>query len=102
MIALAAALLLAPLQDESKLREAWPKLVDAWKAVEAYQAAPSAEGGDEFLRTAGRIHEAFEAAGLYGSEGEYVPQALKTFVKARVRGWFRSTASGRPKGLESA
>jgi hypothetical protein len=102
MIALAAALLLAPVQDESKLKDAWPKLVDAWKAVEAYQAAPSAEGSDDFLKTAGRIHEAFEAAGLYGSEGEYVPQALKTFVKARVRGWFRNFASGNPKGLESA
>ena len=102
MIALAAALLLAPVQDESKLKDAWPKLVDAWKAVDVYQAAPSADGGDDFLKTAGRIHEAFEAAGLYGSEGEYIPQAVKMFVKARVRGWFRYSAGGNQKGLESA
>lgn len=102
MIALAAALLLAPVQDESKLKDAWPKLVDAWKAVEAYAAAPSADGGDDFLRTAGKIHEAFDAAGLYATEGEYVPQALKTFVKARVRGWFRNFAGGNRKGPETA
>jgi len=93
MIALAAALLLAPPQDESRLKEAWPKLVEAWKLAEAYPAAPGADGGDEYLKAAGKLHEAFESAGLYIPGGEYVPLAVKTFIKARFRGWFRGGAS---------
>src|SRR5262245_56146089 len=93
MIALAAALLLASPQDESRLKEAWPKLVEAWKSAEAYQASPGADGDDEILKTAGKIHEAFESAGLYVAEGEYVPLAIKAFIKARFRGWFRGGAA---------
>ena len=87
MIALAAALLAAFVpQDEARLKEGWPKLVEVWKAVEAYKPAP--EAGlldDEYLKLMGKIHGAFEAAGLYGGEGEYLPQAMKAFVKTRAR-----------------
>ena len=62
MFALAAALLLAPPQDESRLKEAWPKLVEAWKSAEAYVASPGADGGDEYLRAAGKLHEDFTPA----------------------------------------
>ncbi|HEU4339383.1 MAG TPA: hypothetical protein VFS19_04885 [Planctomycetota bacterium] len=99
MTALAALLLafVPQVQGEDRLKEAWPKLVEAWKAAETFQATPAADGSDEFLRAAGKLHEAFESAGLYGAEGEFVPLALKTFVKARFRGWFRGglTATSR-------
>ena len=97
MTALAAALLAAlvpQVQGEDRLKEAWPKLAEAWKAVETFQATPTADGSDELLKAAGKLHEAFEAAGLYGTEGEYLPLALKTFIKARFRGWFRGTPNG--------
>lgn len=98
MIALAAALLAALVpQDEARLKDSWPKLVEAWKAVESVQAAPNTDGGDEFLRAAGKLHEAFESAGLYVAEGEYVPLALKAFIKARCRGWFRGGSSASAK-----
>lgn len=91
MIALAAALLIVPqVQEEDRLKDAWPKLVEAWKSYDAFQAAPASDGGDELLKTAGKLHQAFEAAGLYGSEGEYVPLAFKTFIKSRFRGWFET------------
>lgn len=95
MITLAVAMLLAVPQDESRLKDAWPKLVDAWKGIETYQSAPPADSGDEFLKAAGRLHGAFEAAGLYGSEGEYVPLALKAFIKARARGLFNGGSYAR-------
>lgn len=88
MSALAAALLIALVpQDEAPLKESWPKLVEAWKAVEAYKT-PAEPGllDDEFLKVAAKLHAAFEAAGLYAPEGEYLPQALKAFVKIRARG----------------
>jgi hypothetical protein len=87
MVALAAALLVAFVpQDESRLKEGWPTLVEVWKAVEAYK--PAADAGpldDEYLKLMGRIHGAFESAGLYSAEGEYLPQAMKAFVKTRAR-----------------
>jgi hypothetical protein len=87
MTALAAALLVAFVpQDEAKLKESWPKLVEVWKAVEAYKSAP--ENGpldDEYLKVAAKLHGAFESAGLYAADGEYLPQAVKTFVKFRAR-----------------
>jgi hypothetical protein len=85
MMTFAAALLFA-LQDEARLKDAWPKLADAWKAVDAYKApAGGSELDDEFLKTAGKLRDAFEAAGLFTEEGEYLPMALKAFVKARGR-----------------
>jgi len=88
MTALAAALLVAFVpQDEARLKEAWPKLAEAWKAIESYKPTPAAAGlDDEFLKVAGKLHEAFESGGLYGTEGEYVPQAFKNFMRARARG----------------
>src|SRR5690242_6594533 len=87
MMTLAAALRLgfAP-QDEARLREAWPKLADAWKAIAEYKApAGSGELDDEFLKVAGRLRDAFEAGGLFTEEGEYAPLALKAFIKVRAR-----------------
>jgi hypothetical protein len=87
MIALAATLLVAFVpQDEARLKEGWPKLVEVWKAVDAYK--PAADAGpldDEYLKLMGKIHGAFESAGLYSAEGEYLPQAMKAFVKTRAR-----------------
>jgi hypothetical protein len=92
MVALAAALLFA-LQDEGRLKEGWPKLVEAWRAIEAFQPSATADAADEFLKTAGKLNEAFESAGLYGAEGEYVPLALKVFIKSRARGWVPASGS---------
>ncbi len=96
MTALAAALLVAFVpQDEARLKEAWPKLVEAWKAVEAYKPAP--ENGpldDEYLKVAAKLHGAFESAGLFAADGEYLPQAVKAFVKFRARALAPASAQG--------
>jgi len=85
MMILAAALLFA-LQDEARLKEAWPKLADAWKAVSEYKAPQGAAVlDDEFLKVVGKVRDGFEAAGFFTEEGEYLPFALKSFVKARGR-----------------
>jgi hypothetical protein len=87
MVFLAAAVfaLVVP-QDEAKLKEAWPKLAEAWKAVEEYKPAPEAGTLDDaFLAVAAKLHGAFEAAGLFTTDGEYLPQALKALVKTRAR-----------------
>jgi hypothetical protein len=86
MMTLVALLVAVVPQDEAKLKEAWPKLVEAWKAVEAYKPAP--ENGpldDEYLKVAAKLHGAFESAGLFAADGEYLPQAVKAFVKFRAR-----------------
>jgi len=88
MTALALSLLAALVpqaQGEDRLKEAWPKLVEAWKAVDTFLATPPADGSDEFLKTAAKVHEAFEAADFYRAEGEYVPLALKSFLRRRAR-----------------
>lgn len=87
MIIVAAVLLAALVpQDEARLKESWPKLADAWKALEAYKPAPE-QGGldDEFLKVAAKLHAAFEGAGLFGTEGEYLPLAVKALVKIKAR-----------------
>lgn len=88
MIALAAAVLLGlPLQDEGRLKQGWPKLVEAWKAVSEHQPSlGTAELDDESLKAAGKLQDAFDAAGLFTEEGEYLPLALKHFLKIRARG----------------
>jgi len=92
MMTLAAALLFA-LQDESRLKEAWPKLADAWKAVDAYKAQPArGEFDDEYIKLVGKLHDAFEKGGLYDSGGEYAPLAVKAFVKIKMRGLAPSNA----------
>ena len=78
---------LAP-QDEARLKEAWPKLAEAWKAIEPAPPAAGVDPADEFLKTAAKLHEAFEAVGLFSVNGEYVPQAFKAFIKSRVRASF--------------
>jgi len=87
MMTLAAALLLGMIpQDEARLKEAWPKLADAWKAVAEYKVpAGSGELDDEFLKVAGKLRDAFEAGGLFVEDGEYAPLALKAFIKVRAR-----------------
>ncbi len=87
MIHLLAALLAALVpQDEARLKESWPKLVDAWKAVEAYKPPPDAGPlEDDYLKVMAKLHAAFEGAGLFAAEGEYLPQAVKAFVKQRAR-----------------
>jgi hypothetical protein len=87
MTALAAALLVALVpQDEARLKESWPKLVEAWKAVEACKApAETAMLDDELLKVAAKLHAAFDAAGLFAAESEYLPQAVKALIKIRTR-----------------
>jgi hypothetical protein len=101
MSSLVVALLvaLAP-QDEGRLKESWPKLAEAWKAVEAYKPGPdSAPLDDEYLKLLAKVHGAFEAAGLFAPEGEYLPQALKAFIKIRVR---NATAGGSALAFRAA
>jgi hypothetical protein len=95
MMTLAAALLLGMVpQDEARLKEAWPKLADAWKAVVEYKApAATGELDDQFLKVAGKLRDAFEAGGLFVEEGEYAPLALKAFIKVRARALAPSGAS---------
>ena len=71
MIALAAALVAALVpQDEARLKEAWPKMAEAWKAVEEYKAPPDAGPlDDEYLKVIAKVHAAFEGAGLFAPEG---------------------------------
>lgn len=87
MMTLAAALVLGMIpQDEARLKDAWPKLSDAWKAVVEYKApAATGELDDDFLKVAGKLRDAFEAGGLFVEEGEYAPLALKAFIKVRAR-----------------
>jgi hypothetical protein len=87
MTALAAVLIAALVpQDEPRLKEAWPKLSEAWKAIEAYKPDPEAGALDDgYLKVVAKLHGAFEAAGLFGPEGEYLPQAVKAFVRAKAR-----------------
>ena len=69
MVTLAAAVLVALVpQDEGRLKESWPKLVEAWKAVEAYKA-PAEPGllDDELLKVAAKLHAAFDSAGLFSA-----------------------------------
>src|SRR5688572_24581440 len=83
-LAIAVIAILVP-QDEVRLKEAWPKLLEVWKAVDEYK--PSPEAGpldDEILKVAAKLHAAFESAGLF-SEDEYLPQAVKSFIKVRAR-----------------
>ncbi|HZL72567.1 MAG TPA: hypothetical protein VFC86_08910, partial [Planctomycetota bacterium] len=92
MFTLAAAVLVAFVpQDEGRLKESWPKLVEAWKAVEAYKA-PAEPGllDDELLKVAAKLHAAFDSAGLFATEGEYLPQAVKALIKIRARSIFQS------------
>ena len=70
-------------QDESRLKEAWPKLAEAWKTVEA-SAPDSTEDGDAIIKTAAKLHDAFESAGLFAPDGDYVSQAFKTFIRRRA------------------
>ncbi|HZN62062.1 MAG TPA: hypothetical protein VFC90_06620 [Planctomycetota bacterium] len=89
MMTLAAAALLVAIvpQDEARLKESWPKLVEAWKGVEEYKPAPDAGPlDDEYLKVVAKMNGAFEAAGVYAAEGEYLPHAVKAFIKCRGRG----------------
>lgn len=87
MFTLVTAVLVALVpQDEGRLKESWPKLVDAWKAVEAYKPAPEAGPlDDEYLKVLAKLHGAFESSGLFAAEGEYLPRAVKAFIKCRAR-----------------
>ncbi|HEY3225617.1 MAG TPA: hypothetical protein VGK61_01320 [Planctomycetota bacterium] len=95
MMTLAAAILFGMVpQDEARLKDAWPKLSDAWKAVAEYKVpAGTGELDDEFLKVAGKLRDAFEAGGLFVEEGEYAPLALKAFIKVRARALAPSGAS---------
>jgi len=100
MMTLAVALLAALVpQDEGRLKESWPKLVEAWKAVEAYKQPAEGAGmlDDELLKLAAKVHTAFEAAGLYAADGEYLPQAVKAFMKMRARTIFPASGQS-PNG----
>ena len=86
MSALAALLIAAFVpQDEARLKEAWPKLAEAWKSLEPVPQAAGVDPVDSFLSMSAKLHDAFEAAGLFALNGEYVPQAFKAFIKSRVR-----------------
>ncbi len=75
----------APLQDENRLRDAWPKLVDAWRAVD--QQKPDADAlSDERLKLMNKVHAAFEAAGWLDAQPEFTPAALKQLFKLRQGG----------------
>jgi len=60
--------------------------VEAWKAVDAYKAPAESTGlDDEFLKVAAKLNGAFEASGLFAADGEYLPRAIKAFVKIKAR-----------------
>ena len=65
------------LQSTALVHEAYLRLVE--KQDVAWQDRA------HFLALAARLHGAFESAGLLQAEGEYLPQALKAFMKARAR-----------------
>ena len=81
----AVLLVVAPIQDESRLREAWPKLVEAWKASEGYKAEPLNEWEDAYLQVSAKVHAGFDAAGLFAAGGEYAPRAIKELIRLKVR-----------------
>lgn len=85
MIALAALIVvLAPLpQDEGRLKEAWPGLVEAWKSLDAHKAADSDPMSDDNLRLLGKVHKAFEAAGFMESAPGFGSGSLKQFIRLR-------------------
>lgn len=86
MVALVAVLVLGQAaDDEQRLRESWPKLVEAWKAMEAWNGGKSADLSEGFVRTLGTVHAAFEAAGFYAEEPGYEVAALKRFFLSRYK-----------------
>lgn len=104
MVALVAVLVLGQVaDDEQRLREAWPKLVDAWQALETYDGSKSEGWQEGLLPVMGRVDAAFEAAGFFESEAGFEVAALKHFFGDRYRiGIEKVTAPGAGTGnLES-
>jgi hypothetical protein len=70
-------------QDENRVRQAWPKLTDAWRAIDQIKADDSDPMSDEHLKAMNKIHAAFQAAGWLDTQPEYAPGALKQLFKLR-------------------
>lgn len=84
MTALAAVLaMFCSFQEEARLREAWPKLQECWKALDAAKPEPSARLTDDVLKALGRLDAAFEAAGLRDANAPFVSGALRHLLLQR-------------------
>jgi len=116
----ALALLIAPsttfaqeADPVAKLRTAWPKITDAWKAVGAFkeELAKDIESGripktwasdqgkvlvlpDSFLRGSARMAAALEEAGLMGDDLPPEMEAFKSAFKARLASVVRLQSFG--------
>lgn len=101
MVGTAAALLflLCAQDDESRLREAWPKLVEAWQALETYDGAKEGEWQDGLLPVMGKVHAAFEAAGFLDPDAGFEVAALKRFFGGRYTIHLEKVSS--PSGKDS-
>jgi hypothetical protein len=83
MLTLAASLIAAlPQAETDKLKEAWPKVVEAWRAMDTYKAEKE-ELSDDFLKLMGRLHDAFSAAGMLDG-ADFEAGALKRLFKLRA------------------
>lgn len=84
MPALAALLALAlSFQDDARLREAWPKLQECWKALDAAKPEPTGRLTDDLLKALGRLDAAVEAAGLRDGNASFVSGALRHLLIQR-------------------
>lgn len=95
MIAIAAAVLFAlPAQEEDKLKEAWPKLVEAWRSVEEHKPSETGTFDDNLIRAMGKLHDAFEAAGMFQEHPSYETAALKHLCKLGAKNLFPGSSNG--------
>src|SRR5262245_3866513 len=72
----------APAPDDNRVRDAWPKLVEAWKALGDHKPGDNALD-DDSLKVMSKVHDAFQAAGFFEPSTEYAPSALKQLFKLR-------------------
>jgi hypothetical protein len=76
--------LLALPRDEAKLKG----LAEARRGVTVGPHHKAPEAGpldDEYLKVIAKLHAAFDSSGLLAGEGEYLPHAVKAFIKVRAR-----------------
>jgi len=71
-------------ESPDRLRDAWPKLIEAWRAMEACREEESPLD-DPMIRALRSVSSAFEVAGFLNADLEFESAALKQLFAARYR-----------------